>query len=123
MRGRTGVRWTAAVLLAGCTPAGQACTEIGCVGGLVVQFTRPPAAPYRVEAIAPGAAPAVFECAAGESCSSALLEGVEAERVTIRVATSAGTRAQEFRPAYQEQYPNGRRCPAACRQATITFRL
>ena len=43
--------------------------------------------------------------------------------MTIRVTTSTGTRSQEFAPAYEDQYPNGRRCGAVCRQATVTFQL
>jgi hypothetical protein len=118
------VRGLAGVLLASCSPVVHACTEIGCDDALVVRFDRAPAGAFRVEAItAPGAAPAVFECAAGDTCPAAYFPGVEAERVTIRVTTSAGTRSQEFAPEYQDQYPNGRRCGAVCRQATVTFPL
>jgi hypothetical protein len=123
---RTGhmLRASAALLLAGCNPLGLACTEIGCSDGLQVRFQAPPAGAYRVEAVVPGAAaPAVFECASGQACPSAFFDDLVAERVTIRVVTAAGTRSQEFTPRYESQYPNGRRCGAACRQATVTMQV
>ncbi|HST60853.1 MAG TPA: hypothetical protein VLK84_19280 [Longimicrobium sp.] len=43
--------------------------------------------------------------------------------MTICVATSAGVRTQALTPAHQSEYPNGRRCPAACQQATVTVQL
>lgn len=88
-----------------------------------VRLDRAPAGAYRVEAIAAGAAPAVFECGAGETCPAAYFPGLVAETVTIRVMTSAGVRTQAFTPEYQPEYPNGRGCPAACRQATVTVQL
>jgi hypothetical protein len=117
------LRGLAVVLLAACNPVVQVCTEIGCDDALVVRLDRAPAGAYRVEAIVPGAAPAVFECGAGETCPAAYFPGLVAERVTIRVTTSAGVRTQEFTPAYAAEYPNGRGCPAACRKATVTVQL
>lgn len=115
---------TAAVVLASCNPLTQACTLIGCHDGLTVQLGTVPTGAYRVEAIAEGAAaPAVFECGAGETCPAAFFEELVAERVTVRVITSAGTRTQEFSPRYESQYPNGRRCGATCSQATVTVQL
>jgi hypothetical protein len=52
-----------------------------------------------------------------------MFEGLMPQRVTIRVTTAAGTRSQEFTPKYEAQYPNGRLCGAACRNATVTMRL
>lgn len=122
MRLRHTLRASTALLLAGCNPVGFACTEIGCMDGLTVRFQTPPPGPYRVEAIAEGAAtPAVFECPLGQTCPVAFFDGVMAERVTIRLVTAEGTRTQEFTLRYESQYPNGRRCGAACRQASITM--
>lgn len=124
MRLRHTLRASAALLLAGCNPLGLACTEIGCMDGLTVRFQAPPAGPYRVEAITDGAAtPAVFACPSGQTCPVAFFDGLMAERVTIRVVTAAGTRSQEFTPRYESQYPNGRRCGAACRQASVTMQM
>lgn len=124
MRSASMLRGLAVVLLAACNPVVQMCTEMGCDDALVVRFDRAPAGAYRVEAItAPGAAPAVFECGAGETCPAAYFPGLVAERVTIRVTTSAGVRTQEFTPDYEPEYPNGRSCPAACQQATVTVQL
>jgi hypothetical protein len=42
----------------------------------------------------------------------------------VRVTTAAGVRTQEFTGVdYERQYPNARRCGAACEQATITVQL
>ena len=124
MRFTTFLNATAAVLLAGCNTISTACTLIGCDDGLAVQFTTAPSGAYRVEAITAGAAtPAVFECGAGETCPPVFFPDLEAERVTIRVTTSAGTVSREFTPEYEDLYPNGRRCGAACRQATVTIQL
>ena len=122
MRFRTALYAFAAATLAGCNPIG-ACTLIGCFDGLNVQFDRQPTGAYRVEAIVPGdATPHVVECASG-TCGPVMFEGLMPERVTIRVTTAAGTRSQEFTPKYEAQYPNGRRCGAACRNATVTMQL
>lgn len=123
MRITTFLNATAAVLLAGCSPITQACTLIGCESGLFVQFATPPAGAYRVEAIVPGAAPAVLECGAGQTCPPIIFRDLEAERVTIRVVTATRTVSRDFSPRYENQYPNGRRCGAACRQATVNFEL
>ena len=101
------------------------CTEIGCDDGLVVRFDRTPTGAFRVEAQGDGAdPPAVFECADTSRCPpSAFFPGLVAERVTVRVTTPEGTVAQQFTPKYERQYPNGRSCGAACRQAHVTVRL
>ena len=41
----------------------------------------------------------------------------------LHVERYRGTRTQEFTPKYEAQYPNGRRCGAACRNATVTVQL
>lgn len=124
MRSVPVLRGVAVLLLAACNPGAIACTEIGCVGGLQVRFQTPPAGAFRVEAIAEGAAaPAVFECGAGETCRVAFFEDLVAERVTVRVITAAGTHTEEFSPRYASQYSNGRHCGAACSQDTVTVQM
>lgn len=108
--------------LAGCNPIGV-CTGIGCFDGLNVRFYRRPTGAYRVEAIVPGdATPRVVEWPSG-ACGPVMFEGLMPQRVTIRVTTAAGTPSQEFTPKYEAQYPNGRRCGAACHSATVTMQL
>jgi hypothetical protein len=122
MRLRTALYAFAAATLAGCNPMGP-CTLIGCFDGLNVRFTSQPAGAFRVEAILPGdATPRVFDCPSG-LCDPVVFPDLMPERVTIRVTTAAGTRSQEFTPKYEAQYPNGRRCGAACRNATVTIQL
>ena len=72
---------------------------------------------------ADGAAPVVLECGAGPTCPPVFFTGLEAERGTIRVTTSTGTRSQEFAPEYEDLYPNGPDCGAVCKQATVTVQL
>lgn len=122
MRIRTALYVFAAAALAGCNPV-IACTLIGCYDGLNVVFDREPAGPYTVEAIVPNDPTRyVVECTAN-TCPPVTFPELMAERVTIRVTTAAGTRTQEFQPNYENQYPNGRRCGAACRNATVTMQL
>lgn len=122
MRARVLLPGAAALLLAGCIPV-VACTEIGCDDGLVVRFDRAPVGAFRVEAVVPGTPDEyAFDCPGAGECLTTF-HGLVAERVTVRVITSRGTFTQEFQPRYQDVYPNGRRCPAACRQATVTFQL
>lgn len=122
MRIRTALYLFAAATLAGCNPV-ITCTLIGCHNGLVVQFDRMPTQPFRVEAIVPNdPAQHVVECDANR-CPHVLFPDLLPEQVTIRVTTAAGTRTQEFRPKYENLYPNGRRCGPACRQATVTVQV
>lgn len=116
---------TAALLLASCNPITQSCTLIGCHDGLAVGFDQPLTAPYKVEAWSElRVAPQVVECAAGQTCEPVFFPDFQGQNVTIRVTTSAGVRTQEFSGVeYEPQYPNGRRCGAACRQATVTVDL
>jgi hypothetical protein len=111
----------AAALLAGCMPG--VCTEIGCEDGLTVRFDSPPAGAFRMEAVVPNhPGEYAFDCTDPAACFT-MFRGLVAERVTVRLITAQGTFSREFRPRYREVYPNGRRCPAACRQATVTFDL
>lgn len=97
---------------------------VGCFNGLNVRFNGQPAGAYRVEAIVPGdATPHVFDCPSGTCGPPVMFEDLTPDRVTIRVTTAAGTRSQEFTPKYEAEYPNGRRCGAACRSATVTIQL
>lgn len=120
MRLRSLLFSAAAALLAGCNPFG-ACTLIGCHNGLSVEFERPPAGAFRIEASVPGdPTQYTIACTSAAACFP-MFPDLVAEQVTIRLITQEGTRTQEFRPRYQDVHPNGRRCGPACRQATVTF--
>jgi hypothetical protein len=120
MRIRSALYALAAATLAACNPV-VTCTLIGCSSGLVVRFDREPPRPFRLEATVPNdPTPRVIECSAAV-CPPPVFEELIAEQVTIRLTTPAGTRVQEFRPRYQDQYPNGRECGSACKQAVVTI--
>jgi hypothetical protein len=125
MRSTSLIHATAALLLASCNPLTQSCTLIGCHDGLVVELGSTTTGPIRVEAWSElRIAPQVFECAAGDPCPSAVFPDFQGHNVTVRVTTAAGVRTQEFTGvAYEPQYPNGRRCGAACEQAIVTVQL
>ncbi len=121
MRTRSLLFSATAALLAGCMPS--VCKEIGCEDGLTVRFDSPPTGAFRMEAfVANQPGEYAFACTDAAACSS-MFRGLVAERVTVRLITAQGTFSREFQPRYREVYPNGRRCPAACRQATVAFPL
>jgi hypothetical protein len=120
MRLRTFLYSATAATLASCNPI-QSCTLIGCYDGLAVEFEQPPVGAYRLEAIVPGdPTQYAIDCASAASCFP-IFPDLIAEQVTIRLITQQGTRTQEFRPRYENQYPNGRQCGPSCRQAKVTF--
>jgi hypothetical protein len=111
-----------AALLSGCMPI-TSCTLIGCDDGLAVRFNRPPVGAFRVEATVPNdPTVAAIDCADAATCMVRFPDLV-AEQVTLRLITSQGTVTQQFQPRYENEYPNGRSCGPACRQATVTFQL
>jgi hypothetical protein len=125
MRFSTALQASGALLLAGCNSIAFACTDIGCVGGLLVRFNTPPAGAYKVEAWSElRVEPQVWECAVGSTCPAAFFPDFEGQDVTVRVTTAAGVRTQEFADVdYEPVYPNGRRCGAACEQGEVTVQL
>jgi len=122
MRIRSLLLSATAALLAGCIPTG-ACTLIGCHDGLSVQFSRPPAGAFRIEAIVPnGPTVQPIDCADASNCLL-MFPDLVAEQVTLRLIMAQGTLTQQFQPRYENLYPNGRRCGPSCRQATVTLKL
>jgi hypothetical protein len=122
MRLRTLLYSATAALMAGCTPVGS-CTLIGCYDGLAVDFNRAPEGAFRIEVTTPGD-PTVhaIDCTSAASCVM-LFPDLIAEQVTVRAILQQGTVTQTFQPDYQDLYPNGRRCGAACRQASVIVQL
>jgi hypothetical protein len=113
------------LLLASCNTLTTACTLIGCEDGLMVNLEGTPPGAYRVEAWSEiKVNPRVFECGAGETCQPVFFPLFTGENVTVRVTTAAGTRTLKFTGVeYESLYPNGRRCGAACQQASVTVEL
>jgi hypothetical protein len=123
MRPTAVIHAAAALLLASCNPFTQACTLIGCLDGLAVEFAATPAGAFKVEAWSEvRIAPQVFECEAAANCPGVFFENFQGQQVTVRVTTAAGVRTQQFSGVeYERIYPNGRDCGGECRQATVTF--
>ena len=125
MRLRSFTAFVSLLLVASCNVLPTTCTLIGCVDGVNVTFSRPLAAPFRVEALVQGSNPVVVDCPTANSCpglSSAFL-AVVADEMTIRVTTPSGTVTQQVSPRYEAVYPNGRSCGAGCEQAEVTITL
>lgn len=122
MRLRTLLYSATAAVTAGCTPF-VSCTLIGCDNGLAVGFNRDPQGAFRIEVTTPDD-PTVhaIDCASLPTCVT-LFRDLVAEQVTVRVVTQQGTVTQQFQPDYEDLYPNGRRCGAACRQASVIVQL
>lgn|SRR5574341_863753 len=99
------------------------CTLIGCPDMLtvVVHGTLPDS--FTVEAAAPGQAARIVQCTAALCANGALFYDFAPAEVTVLVAWASGSKAQAFKPSYEEQYPNGRRCGAACRTGSVTIDL
>lgn len=112
--------------LGGCGPGGMvACTLIGCEDGLSLTIENPPPQLQRVELALPDGRVHAVDCAQPEHCASPFLfvPHVRATEATVRIVAPGGTREVQIAPSYQPQYPNGRRCGAACTQARVTIRL
>ena len=90
------------------------CTEMGCPGGLSVDFVEQPTARLRVEAHAPGSNGVyVIDCEeANRRCQGGVHFGdFTPETVQIRFISAADTFVQQFRPVYANLRPNGPDCP------------
>jgi hypothetical protein len=118
---------TTAVLLAASGCIDTACTLIGCVSGLFIQFDKAPEYPYRVELTTGGSTTRTFlqECPSSAKCGPgmAYFPDYFPSAVTITVTTPSGTVTKLVEPTYQESYPNGRGCGPACKSAQVTMAL
>lgn len=103
----------------------RACTLIGCESGLEVQLVGAPAAPYRIEASAPGqASPHIIECTARAPCGpNVFLRDFTPEVATIRVIVGADATTRSVQPTYETVQPNGPGCPPTCRHGKATIDL
>lgn len=102
--------------------AGCVCTDIGCPDGVSVRLQDAPQGPYTVELI-PSSGPAqVVECDGAGPCSL-FFEHVDADRATVVVTSQAGTVERDVRLHFEQQYPNGRLCGAACSYARVTVQV
>jgi hypothetical protein len=108
----------ALLVSAGCDTF-RACTLIGCVNGLMIQFAAPPTSAYRVEVSSGNGTVNVFECPTAQ-CGGARFEDYFPQTATVTVITAAGTTTTTIAPEYTESYPNGHACGPACRRANVT---
>ena len=105
--------------------AGVGCTLIGCASGLNVRFATTPSGAYHVEVMSQElASPRVFDCAnAGGVCPPITFDGYRPTVATITVTYAGRTGRTEVHPSYEDQYPNGSQCGAACNSATVIVPL
>ena len=106
---------------AGCNFA-RGCTLIGCVNGLIVEFSAPATAPYRIEVRSNALTVNVYECTVLNQCypHGAIFQEYFPGEVTIKVVTAAGTTTTSATPTYRESQPNGEGCGPTCRTARVT---
>jgi hypothetical protein len=118
------IRSVVLTMLAACGP-GADCTLIGCDDSLTVKFTKPPVAPFRIEARgSPEEAPRVYECTDIATCIKApILERFGPSVVTLTITYQGRSTARQVQPQYTGLYPNGKHCGAACRLGTVTVSL
>lgn len=106
-----------------CKSVVEACTLIGCDGSLAIAFDAPPTVAYQIEAISVTFGVRDFACADPAKCATASLSGYTPDEVIITITTASGSRRYNITPQYQDSYPNGQRCGAACRNATVTLSM
>lgn len=125
--------FVAMLMLAGCAgvpgqppPGAQACTEIGCSSGLIVELEGAVPASFQIEAATAGADAQVAECPDGAPAiecdpSSVFFRDFLPDDVQITITWDGQSVTQEFAPAYEELRPNGPGCPPVCSQARVTI--
>jgi hypothetical protein len=113
----------AMILAIACKSVVEVCTLIGCEGALTIAFTTPPTVPYQLEAVSVTAGVRDFTCADPTKCVTAALSGYTPDQAIITITTASGSKQFNVTPDYQGVYPNGQRCGAACRNATVTLSL
>jgi len=103
------------------------CTLIGCLNGLIIEFDKPAAAPYRVELMAPGLGSGqtfVRDCpTANSNPMSEFFPDYFPTEVTVKITTPSGTVSKAVQPKYEDYFPNGKRCGSACRNAHVAVAL
>ena len=110
------------VLLLACGGVGieRACTLIGCLGFLRVDFDTAPSVPFHVTALSVSYGEADFDCADVSTCGPVVFENYTPDQLILTVSTAAGNRQFNLTPAYTPVYANGPDCGVTCRKATIT---
>lgn len=111
-----------ALVAAGCVGS-NACTLIGCVDGVQVNWSGASSVD-RGTITADGVA-IPFNCATGSTSTlvctgtGVRLQGRPA-RLQVEVTTATGTRTASFTPQYVQSRPNGPGCDPVCNNATVT---
>jgi hypothetical protein len=109
--------------LVACTSVlGDACTEIGCSNGLVVEFAgEHQPGPWTVEVTAPGETPRTYSCGAGVHCVNPQFANFLPSTVTVRVTGNGKTEEHvNVTPTPRMVRPNGAQCPPECNQPLVT---
>jgi hypothetical protein len=116
------LRYLVLTLLASLSACGD-CTSVGCTEGLIVMLTGTEGGPFRLETQV-GSDPAiVVECTSGTCGTMAIVEGVQADTVTMRLTAGGRTTVRTVRPDYRTDYPNGSGCPGRCRTGHVVMGL
>ena len=105
--------------LSACNALGpQACTQIGCDSGLLVELQDEPQAPFTVTATAEDGRTRTIDCPDPANCRI-FFEGFTPSEVTITYESGGDAVEQTFSPAYTRSRPNGEDCPPECVNATV----
>ena len=107
---------------------GCGCNLVGCEDGLNVHLASLPAGAFQVELLVDGVAmpgPSAAVCAGTATCYQDIwFYQQKPQSGSVRVTTASGTRLTHFSNIkYEEGFPNGRRCGAACSNARVTAQL
>lgn len=111
------------LVCAGCVSINEACTLLGCSSVLTVQFSSPPTTAYHLEALSVENGEIEFDCPDPSTCPVAELRDYAPDKLVLTVSTARGSAQYNLAPQYTPQYPNGKRCGAACRTGTVTVAL
>ena len=102
-------------------------SDVGCVGGLFIDFQSPPTGYVRVQVVKPASdPPRFFECDSYPtqcSGSGTAFRDFTPRMVTFRISTETGSRDVTVQPRYTTTAPNGLFCDPKCRGATIRLEL
>lgn len=109
-------------LLSGCS---YNCTLLPCLGGLRVNFSTMPIAPFHVDARAStGGAVISYDCPDVARCNpSPFFSDFVPESAVLAITYQGRTSSTTVRPSYDRSYPNGTGCGGGCEIGTVTVPL
>ena len=113
-----------AFLVGACSAVDPCSSVVKCYSGLYVRFSSPPTGGWRVEVASPQlASPLVYDCA--RSCPEYVpFQGPQQPTAaTVTVTYQGRTTITDVNPVFEDQYVNGKSCPAVCTWAFVTVPL